>query len=186
MPCFSFWYKSRLFGSMWPLRFSDILWRPKPSRWNAGVTFTSSGLLLTIHAHHAQQTSSYLAFYLHILTSTVNFQQCTDLLTKVLCTNTYKSWLRSKADTTTSWSLSSCSNHYDTITMGWHGGATVGRRTCNQEVASSIHRQTWLRNDSGQVVHTQLPWRWHSSFIESLNWVPFLLYHAICQFKYAK
>ena len=103
------------------------------------------------------QTSSYLAFYLYILTSTVNFQRCTDLLTKVLCTNTYKSWLRSKAETTTSWSLSSCSNHYDTITMGWHGGATVGRRTCNQEVASSIHRQAWLRNDSGQVVHTQLP-----------------------------
>jgi len=58
--------------------------------------------------------------------------------------------------------------------IGWRGGATVGRRTCDQEVASSIPGQARLRNDSGQVVHTQLPRRWHSSLvvIESLNWLP--------------
>ena len=39
---------------------------------------------------------------------------------------------------------------------GWRGGAVVGRRTCDQEVASSIHGQARLRNDSGQVVHTQM------------------------------
>jgi len=39
-------------------------------------------------------------------------------------------------------------------------GSTAGRRTCDQEVASSI---SGLRNDSGQVVHTQLPRRRQSS-----------------------
>ena len=43
--------------------------------------------------------------------------------------------------------------------VGWHGGAIVGRRTCNQEVASSIPGRARLRNESGQVVHTQLPRR---------------------------
>ena len=43
---------------------------------------------------------------------------------------------------------------------GWRGGATVGRRTCDQEVASSIHGQgAAAYDDSGQVVHTQLPRR---------------------------
>jgi len=39
---------------------------------------------------------------------------------------------------------------------GWRGGAMAGRRTCDQEVASSISGQARLRNDYGQVVHTQL------------------------------
>ena len=43
--------------------------------------------------------------------------------------------------------------------QGWRGGAMVGRRTCDQEVASSIPGRARLRNDSGQVVHTQLPRR---------------------------
>ena len=43
--------------------------------------------------------------------------------------------------------------------VGWRGGAMVGRRTCDQEVASSIPGRARLRNDSGQVVHTQLPRR---------------------------
>ena len=43
--------------------------------------------------------------------------------------------------------------------FGWRGGAVVGRRTCDQEVASSIPGRARLRNDSGQVVHTQLPRR---------------------------
>ena len=44
--------------------------------------------------------------------------------------------------------------------IGWRGGAAVGRRTCDQEVATRefdprpIAR---LRNDSGQVVHTHVP-----------------------------
>ena len=38
--------------------------------------------------------------------------------------------------------------------MGWRGGAMVGRRTCEQEVASSIHGQAQLRNDSGHCSHT--------------------------------
>jgi len=41
----------------------------------------------------------------------------------------------------------------------------VGRRTFDQEVASSIPGQARLRNDSGQVVHTQLPRRRHSSLV---------------------
>ena len=49
--------------------------------------------------------------------------------------------------------------------VGWRGGAMVGRRTCDQEVASSIPGRARLRNDSGQVVHTQLPRRWHSSLV---------------------
>ena len=42
--------------------------------------------------------------------------------------------------------------------VGWRGGAMVRRRgrTCDQEVASSIPGRAWLRNESGQVVHTQL------------------------------
>jgi len=44
-------------------------------------------------------------------------------------------------------------------TGGWRGGAMVGRRTCDEEVASSIPGRARLRNDSGQVVHTQLPRR---------------------------
>jgi len=44
----------------------------------------------------------------------------------------------------------------------------VGRRTCDQEVASSIPGRARLRNDSGQVVHTQLPRRWHSSLVYSV------------------
>jgi len=43
--------------------------------------------------------------------------------------------------------------------VGWRGGAIVGRRTCDQEVASSIPGRARLRNESGQVVHTQLPRR---------------------------
>jgi len=31
---------------------------------------------------------------------------------------------------------------------------TAGLRTCDQEVASSIHSRTQLHNDCGQVVHT--------------------------------
>ena len=42
---------------------------------------------------------------------------------------------------------------------GWRVGAMVGRRTCDQEVASSIPGRARLRNESGQVVHTQLPRR---------------------------
>jgi len=38
-------------------------------------------------------------------------------------------------------------------------GGVVGRRTCDQEVASSIHGRARLRNDSGQVVRIQLPRR---------------------------
>jgi len=45
------------------------------------------------------------------------------------------------------------------------GGTMVGRRTCDQEVASSIHGRARLRNESGQVVHTQLPRRWHSLLV---------------------
>ena len=43
----------------------------------------------------------------------------------------------------------------------------VGRRTCDQQVASSIQStaRARLRNDSGQVVHTQLPRRRHSSLV---------------------
>ena len=41
----------------------------------------------------------------------------------------------------------------------------VGRRTFDQEVASSIPGQARLRNDSGQVVHTQLPRCRHSSLV---------------------
>ena len=57
----------------------------------------------------------------------------------------------------------------------WRGGATAGCRTCDQDrsrVRSPARAR--LRNDSGQVVHTQLPRRRHSSlvYIESLNWVP--------------
>jgi len=51
------------------------------------------------------------------------------------------------------------------VRVGWRGGAMVGRRTCDQEVASSIHGRERLRNESGQVVHTQLPLRWHSSLV---------------------
>jgi len=45
------------------------------------------------------------------------------------------------------------------VHKGWRGGAMVGRRTRDQEVASSIPGRARLRNDSGQVVHTQLPRR---------------------------
>ena len=42
----------------------------------------------------------------------------------------------------------------------------VGRRACDQEVASSIPGQgATAYDDSGQVVHTQLPQRWHSSLV---------------------
>jgi len=51
------------------------------------------------------------------------------------------------------------------VRVGWRGGAMVGRRTCDQEVASSIRGRVRLRNESGQVVHTQLPLRWHSSLV---------------------
>jgi len=49
--------------------------------------------------------------------------------------------------------------------VGWCGGAMVGRRTCDQEVASSIAGRARLRNDSEQVVHTQLPRRQQSSLV---------------------
>jgi len=49
--------------------------------------------------------------------------------------------------------------------VGWRGGATVGRRTCDQEVASSIAGRARLHNESGQVVHTQLPRRQQSSLV---------------------
>jgi len=46
------------------------------------------------------------------------------------------------------------------------GGATVWLRTCDQEVASSIPGQgAAAYDDSGQVVHTQMPRRWHSSLV---------------------
>jgi len=58
---------------------------------------------------------------------------------------------------------------------GWRGGAMVGRRIDDQEVASSITGQVAAAyDDSGQVVHTKLPRRRHSWFgycMESLNWV---------------
>jgi len=38
-----------------------------------------------------------------------------------------------------------------------YSGATVERRTCDQEVAGSIPGRALLRNDSGQVVHTHMP-----------------------------
>ena len=41
--------------------------------------------------------------------------------------------------------------------VGWRGGAMVGRQTCDQEVVSSIPGRAQLRNESGQVVHTQMP-----------------------------
>jgi len=45
-------------------------------------------------------------------------------------------------------------------TTRWRGGAAVGRRTCDREVASSIPgRGAAAYDDSGQVVHTQLPRR---------------------------
>jgi len=40
---------------------------------------------------------------------------------------------------------------------GWRGGATIGRRTCNQEVAGSIPGRALLRSDCRQVVHTHVP-----------------------------
>jgi len=43
----------------------------------------------------------------------------------------------------------------------WRGGATAGHRTCDQEVAVSSPGPAWLRNDSGQVVHT------HTSLLPS-------------------
>ena len=46
------------------------------------------------------------------------------------------------------------------VTVGWHGGATVVRRTCNQEV-----RYPLVLNDSGQVSHTHLPRRRQSSLL---------------------
>ena len=55
------------------------------------------------------------------------------------------------------WRLPRCTTHE------WRGGAVVGRRTCDQDVARSIPGRTRLRTDSGQVVHTQLPRRRHSS-----------------------
>jgi len=45
------------------------------------------------------------------------------------------------------------------LLSAWRSGAMVGRRTCDQQVASSIPGRARLRNDSGQVVHTQLPRR---------------------------
>ena len=50
--------------------------------------------------------------------------------------------------------LGQCSN---AVLRGWRGGAMVGRRTYDQEVASSIRAGAPLRNgDFGQVVHTHL------------------------------
>jgi len=43
--------------------------------------------------------------------------------------------------------------------VGWRGGTMVGRQTCDQEVASSIPGRAQLRNESGQVVHMQMPRR---------------------------
>ena len=43
----------------------------------------------------------------------------------------------------------------------WRGGAIVGRRICDQ--GSQV--QARLRNESGQVVHTQLPQLQHSSLV---------------------
>jgi len=45
---------------------------------------------------------------------------------------------------------------------GWRGGAMVGRRIDDQEVANSITGQVAAAyDDSGQVVHTKLPRRRH-------------------------
>jgi len=41
--------------------------------------------------------------------------------------------------------------------MAWHGSAMVGCQTHDQEVVSSIPALALLRNDSGQVIRTQLP-----------------------------
>ena len=41
-----------------------------------------------------------------------------------------------------------------------------GRRTCDQEVAGSIYgRAAAVYDDSGQVIHTQLPRRRHSPLV---------------------
>ena len=51
-----------------------------------------------------------------------------------------------------------CANYIGTLSfpMGRRVGASVGRRTWDQEVASSILSRARLRNDPGQVVHTRM------------------------------
>ena len=59
----------------------------------------------------------------------------------------------------------------------WRGGATVGRRICDHEVAVRAPVGAQLRNDCGQVTHTHLPRR--RVFVprwESLNWVAYLYF----------
>ena len=57
----------------------------------------------------------------------------------------------------------------------WRGGATAGRRTCDQEVVSSIPgRGAAAYDDSGQVVHTHVPRQPGSGVVEPAGTFTFI------------